>query len=312
MHHYRGEPTINLAGITAMLVTIIIWVGFLLSLRAETQSLLTPTDLGLMRFAIPALIFLPWLITGWQRICQVKTGYLLMIAIGGLPFFYLVSLGSQFAPAAHAGALVPGTAPLFVTGLAVLVFKEPLPRNRLFGLGAIVLGIMVLLANGLFNPDSGYWRGHLAFLAASLVWAIYTLGLRVAGINALQATALLCSSACVGLVISLLAGWGESTMIDSNWQALWPFLLTQGIGAGVIGGVTYGIAIGKLGAEKTAALGSLTPAFATVAAVPLLGEAFSISTLVGVSIIMAGVILASGIKWQRATDKQSTSIPSKT
>lgn len=86
MHHYRGEPTINLAGITAMLVTIIIWVGFLLSLRAETQSSLTPTDLGLMRFAIPALIFLPWLITGWQRICRVKSRYLLMIAVGGLPF----------------------------------------------------------------------------------------------------------------------------------------------------------------------------------------------------------------------------------
>ena len=299
MNQYRGEPAVNLKGLTAMLVTLLIWVGFLLSLRAENQSLLTPSDLGLMRFGLPTLVFLPWLFKSWHKVRRMAWRYSVMIMLGGLPFFYLVSLGTTYAPAAHAGALVPGSAPLFVTGLAVLVFGEPLPRRRLLGLGTILLGILLLLGSALINFEQGYWRGHLAFLGATLLWALYTLGLRVAGINPLEATALLCTSATAVLGIMLGMGWVESNISQATWTELWPFLLTQGIGAGIVGGVTYGIAINNLGAEKTAALGSFTPALAAMAAIPLLGEHLTLSTLGGVLIIMVGVLLASGIKFKR-------------
>lgn len=86
---------------------------------------------------------------------------------------------------------------------------------------------------------------------------------------------------------------------------LWAFLLTQGIGAGVIGGITYGIAISNLGTEKTAALGSFTPALAVLVAIPLLGEQLTLSTITGVTVIMFGVLFASGIKWQRPSSHQA-------
>ena len=295
MSHYRGEPAFTIKGLCSMAVTILIWVAFLLSMRAETQSNLTPTDLGLMRFALPALLFLPWLIRGLKPLRQVKKRHLLMIICGGLPFFMLVSLGCQYAPAAHAGALIPGTAPLFVTGLAVLIFREPLPGYRRFGLAAIVIGVTVLLGGSLLNGDMNYGPGHLAFLAASLVWAIYTLGLRVAGIDPLLATALLCTVAALGLIAALLGGITETHLPEAQWQEVWPHLLSQGLGAGIVGGITYGIAIRQLGAEKTAALGSLTPALATLIAIPLLSETITPVTLYGVIIIMSGVILASGV-----------------
>ncbi|MEH6579026.1 MAG: DMT family transporter [Amphritea sp.] len=301
MNQYRGEPSVNPKGLMAMLITLLIWVGFLLSLRAENQSVLTSSDLALMRFGIPAMLFLPWFLKQWQQIRHIPWQFHLMIMLGGLPFFYLVSLGSQYAPAAHAGALVPGTAPLFVTALAVLIFKEPLSRSRLIGLGIILMGVTLLLGSALLNFSQGYWRGHLTFLGASLLWAFYTLGLRVAGISALQATALLCSSATIGLLLMLCFGWIESSAISTPWNELWPFLLTQGIGAGVIGGITYGIAISNLGAEKTAALGSFTPALAALVAIPLLGEQLTFSTITGVTVIMFGVLFASGIKWQRTS-----------
>ncbi|MFT5721962.1 MAG: drug/metabolite transporter (DMT)-like permease [Motiliproteus sp.] len=315
MDSYRGEPAFNVQGVLAMLATLLIWVGFLLTLRAEGQSALTSTDLALMRFGLPALLFLPLLLRRRAQLATINRGYAAMILLGGLPFFYLISLGSGYAPAAHAGALVPGTAPLFVTGLAVLVFKEPLPRKRLLGLGVILLGVLVLLGGGLLEWQQGYWRGHLAFLGASLLWACYTLGLRVIGIGVLEATALLCCGSLLGLGLLLSLGLVESHLgqglllslglLESSvrgaisWEQLWPFLLAQGLGAGVIGGFTYGIAIRRLGAEKTAALGSFTPALAALAAIPLLGETLSLSGLIGVLVIMLGVVLASGLRWRR-------------
>ncbi|MFC6672457.1 EamA family transporter [Marinobacterium aestuariivivens] len=129
MEQYRGEPALNAPGLGAMAATLLIWTGFLLSLRAGSQSALTSTDLALMRFGLPALVFMPLLWRGWPQFRRVRWRQALLLMLGGLPFFYLISLGSQLAPAAHAGALVPGTAPLFVTGLAVLVFGEPFPAS---------------------------------------------------------------------------------------------------------------------------------------------------------------------------------------
>lgn len=295
MNQYRGEPAMNATGLTAMAVTLLIWVGFLLSLRAESQSVLTPTDLALLRFGLPALCFWPCLLQRDACIRQIRWPYGVMLLLGGLPFFYLISYGSSFAPVAHAGALVPGTAPLFVTALAVLVFGEPLSRRRLLGLTVIAGGVLLLLGNGLFEAHTGYWRGHLAFLAASLLWAFYTLGLRVLGVGALQATALLCGLSSLGLVALLGFGRVQSNLLSVGWAELWPYLLAQGLGAGIVGGFSYAVAIRHLGAEKTAALGSFTPALAALAAIQLLDEAPSLSSLVGVVVIMAGVLLASGV-----------------
>lgn len=305
MDAYRGEPAFNIQGVLAMLVTLLIWVGFILTLRAEGQSALTSTDLALMRFGLPALLFLPLLLRRRAQLATMRRGYAGLVLLGGLPFFYLISLGSGYAPAAHAGALVPGTAPLFVTGLAVLVFKEPLPRKRLLGLGVILLGVLLLLGSGLLDWQQGYWRGHLAFLGASLLWACYTLGLRVIGIGVLEATALLCCGSLLGLGLLLSLGLVESNITSVSWTQLWPFLLAQGLGAGVIGGFTYGIAIRRLGAEKTAALGSFTPALAALAAIPLLGETLTLSDLLAVLVIMLGVALASGLRWRRAPKLES-------
>ena len=87
MEQYRGEPEFSIKGVSIMLITILIWVAFLLSMRAEAQSELTTTDLGLMRFALPTLVFLPWLLRDYKTLLQVKLRYLVMIICGGLPFF---------------------------------------------------------------------------------------------------------------------------------------------------------------------------------------------------------------------------------
>ena len=307
MDQYRGEPTFNITGSLALLATLLIWVGFLLSLRAENQSVLTPTDLALMRFGLPALLFLPILIKSRHKLTRIGIRYSLMIMLGGLPFFYLISLGTSYAPAAHAGALVPGTAPLFVTGLAVLIYKEPLSKNRMIGLATILLGVAVLLGSALLNLELNYWRGHLAFLAASLLWAFYTLGLRISGIGALEATALLCTGSLLGLGLLVSGDIVQSHLASVTWPEIWPFLLVQGLGAGVIGGFMYGIAIRQLGAEKTAALGSFTPALAAMAAIPVLGEQMTTTTLVGVVIIMLGVALASGLRISKRSNKNLSS-----
>ncbi len=128
-------------GYVAALVFVLIWASWVVSTRLGVTTNLSPYDIGFLRFVVPAIVLLPVL---WKHGFGVERGrgllVLGMIIGAGAPMFLLAATGMRFTPAAHVGALLPGTMPLFVALLSFTVLCERFGGLRLVGFALIVLG----------------------------------------------------------------------------------------------------------------------------------------------------------------------------
>ncbi|MEC7940854.1 MAG: DMT family transporter [Pseudomonadota bacterium] len=288
-------------GYLSIIVTLLIWASFFLSLKGGANSNLTPADIALTRFFIPALVLLPLVWKARNIVTTVPTRYLLGMFIGnGLPYLLVAGTAMQFVPVSHGSALVPGTLPLFVTGIAVLFFKQPLSRHRVAGLAMVLLGIMLFLGASLSSFNFEYTKGHMLFLCGSLMWAIFTISARVANLDALVSAGFISLCSTLLLLLLIVNGSLPSHLADTP-IARWPFTelavhsAVQGVGAGLIAAFTYLYAVKTLGAERSAAFGSATPAIATLLAIPLFGEIPDTLTWLTLGSICIGSLVASNI-----------------
>lgn len=299
-HHPLSFYVMNL-GYLSITVTLLIWASFFLSLKGGANSDLTPADIALTRFLIPALALFPLVWKARSAIAIVPKRYLTGMFVGsGLPYLLVAGTAMQFVPVSHGSALVPGTLPLFVTGIAVLFFKQPLSRHRVVGLGLVLLGIVLFLGNSLSNFNFEYTKGHLLFLCGSLMWATFTISARVANLNALVSAGFISLCSTFLLVLLIMTRVLPSHLMDTP-IAQWPFAelavhsAVQGVGAGLIAAFTYLYAVNTLGAERSAAFGSATPAVATLLAIPLFNEVPDVMTWLALGSICIGSLVASNI-----------------
>lgn len=284
-------------GVVSALLVVCIWSGWLISVRYSSDSFLQVFDLAMMRYGIPAFILSPFVWKARKQIRLTPKAYLIGMTLGaGIPFFYLSATGLQYAPVVHAGLLIPGTFPVFVTLMAMLFYKEPVNPTRLIGLSMILVGVAVLLLPTLLNQDISVLKGDMMLLGASACWAIYTVSMRVAGLPPLAAAGILCLGSTFILLTLSCLGIVESGLSQASSTEMAMQLIMQALGAGLLAGFFYGFAINRLGAENTSAIGSLTPVVAGLAAIPLLGEVLSLPAMIGMICICFGVLKASGLK----------------
>jgi len=274
-------------GWVAMGLTLLIWAGFFLSLRAGAKAALAPTDLALLRFVPAALLLAPLAWARRHRLMQVPPRLLLVIVCGaGLPYFLLAGWAMRHAPVADGATLIPGTLPLsaallgaFVSGRAALA--------RWPALLAIAAGVGLLLVLGSGASGSGWAYG--LFLLCSLLWSGYALALRRAGLQPLEAVALL-AVLSTALLLPLLLWQPPTALLALPTETLLVQLLVQGLGVGLVSAFSFSYAVARLGAQRCALAGALTPVLAGLLAWALLGEAPGAATLAGMGLIVGGVL----------------------
>ena len=89
----------------------------------------------------------------------------------------MVGAGLMFAPVAHASAYTQGVLPLTVAILAGIFLKERLSPVRKAGLVLIVGGALAIGGIGLLDVGGRQSIGHLLFLAATVLFASYTVAM---------------------------------------------------------------------------------------------------------------------------------------
>lgn len=282
------------AGYLIMGVAVLTWAMFALSIRAIGASPLTTADVALIRFGVPALVLLPCLPARWQAMKHVKWLDALMVLAGaGLPFFFMASAGGHLTSAAHVSALIAGTSPLSMVLLTWLCLRQRASRERIRAVMVIVLGVAVLVLPGYSQHGQSMLQGSALLLAASLLWAGYTLAIRRTGLDAVGCVLLLSLLSTVMLVPLMVTGVVSSHLMQAGWKPCLPFLLIQGLGTGIVSSLAYTAAIGRLGAARCAVMGSLSPALAAVLAVPLLVEPITLLNSMGVVVVTLGVMWAN-------------------
>jgi len=293
-----------------MIATLLLWSGFFLSLRSGAHSELLTADIALARFVIPCVILLPLVVKAKDAILTVPKRYLLGMFVGsGLPYLLVAGTGMSYAPVSDGSALIPGTLPLFVSGIAVILFKQPLSSHRIFGLCLVIGGIVLFLMHSFGNANSELLKGHLLFLLGSSMWATFTICARVSNLNPLAASGLVSLMSMLALFVLIVTGALNSYLYQQNfsdwpWRELSGHILLQGVGAGLIAAFTYLHAISVLGAERTAAFGAATPGIATLLAILAFHESPSPLSWAALTLICIGSLIASNVLMKKDTSLQ--------
>lgn len=289
----------NLAiGLLAALAAALIGSGWQIASRQGVTTTLGPLEIAVLRYGVPALVLLPVLIqTGLLPQGLPRYRLALLVLGGGLPFGLLVLAGAQWAPAAHMGVFMAGSVPLFTAMGARLAHGELITGLRLAGLLLIGGGMAVFGASSLADAAQT-WRGDLLFILAAMVWALYTLAFRSNGLTPWQGAAVINAWSSL-LLLPVLLVFGAPKLLTAPWADVAWQALGQGVAAGLLGLVTYMIAIARLGAARASLSAALVPLSTALGAAWLLGEPLGTGTLVASALVACGVGLASGALGRR-------------
>ena len=284
-------------GVLWALLTVTIWGAWPAVTRLSVTQTMAPHDLVALRYAIGGLLLLPILVAQADSIPRRGWYEGLVLAVcQGAPLALLVTIGVQFAPASHMGALSPGPLALSAAVLGYVFFNEMLSGSRMVGLALIFGGALLMAGVSLSTFADDTWKGDLLFISAGLMGSIYAVRMRHSGLSAMQGAAFISVYSMVfylPLYVWLWFGTGQltqATLGELLFQAFY-----QGVLMGAVALFSLSRAIVILGAARAAAFISLVPVLGTLLGYAILDEIPSASETTAVVAISLGVLLAAGV-----------------
>ena len=284
----------------------LLMAGYFVVSRAGIQGAFTPADLTFFRYA-SAIFLLPIFLRndpvrlgglGWRR-------GLVLALCGGAAMNMLMAGGLVYAPVAHASIFTQGTIPMFAALLCVPLLGDRLTAWRIGGLVTILVGLAILSWGEIGGDVSGAWRGDAMFLGAAVLWATFTVMMRVWRVDAILGLSIVAVISFVVFTPVYLI-FLDPVLARLPVSAWWFQALYQMILVGILAAVLYMRAIPVLGAARTALLVTLVPIFATIMAVPVLGEVPGVLESIGMAIVLAGIGGAMGVRLNlRAAEKRA-------
>ena len=281
-------------GVGFGLLAAFIWGGWpVFSKMANLQSI-TPWDITAIRFIVAGALLLPLLIIRFRLTRQLLfKGFVLSIG-AGVPYVLTATVGLTYAPSSHFGIIAPSTMLLFTTLGSIFLIGEKITPLRLFGVGCIFFGVIIVGASSVGHISATTLRGDLMFVCCGLLWSSYTLLCKYWSIDAWMATAL------VSVLSLILYLPGYLFYFADNLLSLpVPVLLQQGLIQGVMTAILalffYSKAISLLGSAKGSVFAALVPPITLFLAVILLGEGITWAEQLGIICVSSGILFALGI-----------------
>jgi drug/metabolite transporter (DMT)-like permease len=266
-----------------------------------------PMTLACLRVAIALAVLLPLLARTSSR--PTRGGPTALLGLTGVALFCLFqNVGLGYASAATT-ALINGGIPVLTALLAAVLFGERLGGRRLAGLLISVGGVTAIVLLGSSATLSASAIGTLFPVASAVSFAAYAvLGRRI--FDAGNALAIVAGSTRYGLLFLLpgaglelaTVGLGPLTMRDVL------LLLYLGVGCSALAFVLCGYGLAHLEVGQGAVFGNLKPLVGVALAIALLGESLTIGHLGGGTLVLLGVVLASG----RTGPVQAGAVPART
>ncbi|HMN52169.1 MAG TPA: DMT family transporter, partial [Xanthobacteraceae bacterium] len=155
-------------GYLAVISAVTIWGAWVALTRYAVIGTLTPAAVTLLRVGIPVILLAPVLFrTGvWPK--GKSLPFLFCILGAGAPFLLIIGNGRRYAPTADVGPLVPGTMPLIVALLSVVLLKEKLGWSRALGFALCAAGVLTIAGRSILTSSGNTSFGHLLLITAAL------------------------------------------------------------------------------------------------------------------------------------------------
>ncbi|MBA4766495.1 MAG: DMT family transporter, partial [Porphyrobacter sp.] len=284
-------------GIAAGLVAALVWSTFMLFAKSGAMLGLLPQDFAVLRFGTAALVMLPWLLRhdplrfagiGWRR-----AGVLTLLA--GPLFILLATGGYAHAPLAHGAVIQPSTIALASMAAAMVLLRERPGLAKLAGTGLIVAGLALIASHADAMGGGLVWIGDIMFVAAGLGWTGFTILIKRWELEPLAVTAAVSTfSALVVIPAMLIAGdFGRIAALPP--ATLLAQVAVQGLAAGVLAVIAYGVAVQRLGAAKAGMFPAIVPALTLMLGSLASGTLPQLFEIAGALLATLGLIIAVGL-----------------
>lgn len=285
------------AGYCFAAITLLIWSSFPVVSKLGGSGGLTIYDITALRVGLAALALAPWWVPRLLNPVQRRLKWyqtLTFSLLAGIAYPLLAFGGVQFAPASHGAVLVVGMLPLFTSVLAHVLLNELPSRVRMLSLGLILAGVAMIFVSQIARTGFSQviLKGDLILLCASLVWALFTVLLRVWKVRAFDVTlGAVAVAFLLYLPIYLLAlpkGILEAPIQQTAIQALF-----QGLVVPCVAMFTYAKSTELLGSTKVVVMLSATPVVGTLLSVAFLSEHLYPVVALGAMIVFVGAMIGA-------------------
>lgn len=291
----QGEAYVHTARSAYLLLSLsLIWGTSFLLIKVSVETV-PPFTAGAGRATLAAIVLYGWLRLRGERMPALGRAWLPFLGLGltsnALPFA-LIGWSEQHVDSGLAAILI-ALMPLFTVFLLLAAGREKrMSALRLTGVAIGLAGVVILVGLDAFGGLGTQVWAQIALLVAALSYAT---GIFIA-------TGLGHHSAAVKSVGTLSVGAlyliPMSLIFDSPWN-----VMPSGLSVGAIvllavlstgvAAIAYFHLIATDGGSFTALSGYLTPVVAVAAGALLLGEDISVRAIFALTIILAGVALAS-------------------
>jgi drug/metabolite transporter (DMT)-like permease len=287
-------------GVHALLVLMPLFFASNLIIGRASTELVEPWTLAFWRWALAALILLPF---AWSGIAGNRSqfravtreiivlGLLGMLICGGFVYF------SLHATTATNATLLYTASTLFIVLFDAFYFRNPLTPVRIAGLVIGFLGVATIVLHGeperLITLDLNWGDLGIAFCALS--WAVYSVMLKAESLRRLPTLPLFSLIAIAGALTLFPPMLYEAFVLGAvpSGGRAWLSILALAIVPSVLAYGIYQIGIKAVGPSVTGVFLYLIPVYGVVLAALVLGESFHPYHAAGLLLVVAGVVLAT-------------------
>ncbi len=228
-----------------------------------------------------------------RRIFRARPSQILIYATMGVSIcataaFYFLSIG---ATSISTAVMLMYTAPIYVMIYSVIFFKEKFSVLKL--LSVIFMFVGCALVSGIIGTSGFSVYGIIMGILAGISFAVYNVANKISAKKDCDSTsATLYSFAFMSLSALIVSKPLEIPHIIANdLFPVLPLSVALGIVTCVLPYFLYTISMRSLDASTASALGTIEPMAATLYSVIIFNEKLSIYSVIGISLILAAVIM---------------------
>lgn len=285
-------------------VRVLLWVVPLLwssnyIIARLAQGVVSPHALAFGRWAVAALILLPWLGRGLlQRRAELQREWKQLLVLG---FFGMYICGAWVYVAGLSTtstnmALIYAVTPMAIAAASAMVLHERLRPAQWAGVVLALLGLLFVIAKGDLQRllSVQFVAGDAWITAAAASWVAYSVLLKHWP-SALGPGERLVAIIAGGLLVLAPAAMLEAWLLPvPPWSAASLGLIAlAALVPGVLSYGAYSLLQRELGASRTAMMLYLAPVYGALLAWALLGERPGWYHVVGAAMILPSIWLAS-------------------
>ncbi len=289
-----GLKPVELAGIAAGMITVVIWGGYLASSRAGVTAGLSGMDVAFIRITVAALLFAP---IALNLLLKKKTSFkwlhiTVLTLLIGPPFVFISAGGYAYAPLAHGAILTPTF--LTIGGLifAKILLSDTISKQALIGVSIILTGLMLIAGSAFFEISVTFLIGDGMFIFAGLMWAMAVALQKKWNLQPIELAAFVSVLGALIYAPYYLTAHSLEPIKNLSTEMLWFMIIIQGVLSGVVALFSFAKAIQLLGAARASLFPALVPAVAILVGIPITGELPTTWQWAGLVIVTVGLITA--------------------